>query len=62
MTLGRKGRTTSGADVFCSQALLMKREDNINCYNKQSDILVIITSEMQIQVITEKESDKRILK
>ena len=40
----------------------MKREDNINCYNKQSDILVIITSEMQIQVITEKESDKRILK
>ena len=55
VTLGRKGRTTSGADVFCSQALLMKWEDNINCYNKQSDILVIITSEMQIQVITEKD-------
>lgn len=41
----------------------MKCKNNINCCNKQSDILVGVTSEIQIQVmITEKELDTCILK
>lgn len=41
----------------------MKCKNNIYCCNKQSDILVGVTSEIQIQVmITEKELDTCILK